>query len=527
MIELRGDVAIIGSGFGGSLLALILKRCGRRPILLERGRHPRFALGESSTPLADQALRRMAERYGLPRLTPLASYGAWTRQYSDLMRGPKRGFSYFRHEIGRPFEPRADRATELLVAANPDAERADTHWLRRDVDHFLVRAAADAGIEYLDETEVTSIARERGWQLIGRRGADPVRISADFVVDASGTAGVLSRLLDLPDRTRRMRTHSWTIYGHFRSVRRWKEIYGAAGGDTGAHPFPCDDAALHHFFDGGWMYVLRFDDGVSSAGFCLDPRRHPQPDADEPPQRTWREWLDRFPSIAAQFRAAEPVRPIVRTGRIQRLTGRAAGPDWALLPAAACTIDALHSTGIALTLTSVERLAEILARDISDAAAANARARSLREYDRALRRELRWIDRLVAGCYRASECFPLMTAYAMLYFIAATSCEAAEPDTTSSDAGGVRSVGDCEAGPAAATGFLRAADPGFRRVGAAAYRRVCELMRGASAPSADAIEAFRAGLAADCEALNVAGLFDPARRNLYPYVAGSHPFHIK
>ncbi|MCY3969170.1 MAG: NAD(P)-binding protein, partial [Acidobacteria bacterium] len=45
----RREVVIAGGGFGGSVLARALHAQGRDVLLLERGRHPRFALGESST----------------------------------------------------------------------------------------------------------------------------------------------------------------------------------------------------------------------------------------------------------------------------------------------------------------------------------------------------------------------------------------------------------------------------------------------------------------------------------------------
>jgi FADH2 O2-dependent halogenase len=51
--RLDTDVAVVGSGFAGSLVALALTRRGRRVVLVERLRHPRFAIGESSTPLAN------------------------------------------------------------------------------------------------------------------------------------------------------------------------------------------------------------------------------------------------------------------------------------------------------------------------------------------------------------------------------------------------------------------------------------------------------------------------------------------
>ena len=53
MTKIDCDIAIVGSGFGGTLLAIIAQRLGRSAALLERGAHPRFAIGESSTPLAD------------------------------------------------------------------------------------------------------------------------------------------------------------------------------------------------------------------------------------------------------------------------------------------------------------------------------------------------------------------------------------------------------------------------------------------------------------------------------------------
>ena len=66
------DVAILGSGFGGSIAALIAKQLGMNPILIEKGKHPRFAIGESTTPQADIALANIADAYNLPRLKPLA-----------------------------------------------------------------------------------------------------------------------------------------------------------------------------------------------------------------------------------------------------------------------------------------------------------------------------------------------------------------------------------------------------------------------------------------------------------------------
>ena len=93
-MRLEADVAVVGSGFGGSLMALALRKRGRSVVLLERGRHPRFVIGESSTPLANLLLEDLADRCDLPRLRPLTKWGPWQRAYPDVGCGKKRGFSF-------------------------------------------------------------------------------------------------------------------------------------------------------------------------------------------------------------------------------------------------------------------------------------------------------------------------------------------------------------------------------------------------------------------------------------------------
>src|SRR4029450_8865545 len=71
----RCDVAIVGSGFSGSLMARVLAVLGYDVVLLERGAHPRFAISESTTPLANLSLERLGRRYGLAGCYGLAAPG--------------------------------------------------------------------------------------------------------------------------------------------------------------------------------------------------------------------------------------------------------------------------------------------------------------------------------------------------------------------------------------------------------------------------------------------------------------------
>src|SRR2546423_6139297 len=179
------DIVILGSGFAGSLMAMIATRLGRSVLLIERGRHPRFAIGESSTPLANLLLEELATRYELPRVLPLAKWGSWQRTYPQIGCGLKRGFTFYRHEPGIAFGGAADRSDQLLVAASPSDHVADTHWYREEVDAFLVGEARRMGVDYVDETVLESVeCGEADSVLHCVRGRERMKFKARWVVDA-------------------------------------------------------------------------------------------------------------------------------------------------------------------------------------------------------------------------------------------------------------------------------------------------------------------------------------------------------
>src|SRR5438034_10049448 len=85
------QIVVVGSGFAGSLMAMIAHRLGFSTALIERGRHPRFVIGESSTPLATLLLEELADDYALPFVRPLCNWAHWHETLAltgcRLMRG--------------------------------------------------------------------------------------------------------------------------------------------------------------------------------------------------------------------------------------------------------------------------------------------------------------------------------------------------------------------------------------------------------------------------------------------------------
>src|SRR5262245_60360022 len=177
---------------------MIARRMGRSVGLIERGQHPRFAIGESSTPLANLLLESLAAKYDLPGIAPLSKWGTWQRAHPQIACGLKRGFTFYHHIAGRPWAGNRDRTNELLVAASPHDEIADTHWYRPDFDHFFVREAQKLGADYLDQTDLSNAhVSETGVELNATRRGQPLKLRAQFVVDATGPRGFLHRALDL------------------------------------------------------------------------------------------------------------------------------------------------------------------------------------------------------------------------------------------------------------------------------------------------------------------------------------------
>ena len=483
------DVAVLGSGFGGSLAALLARRAGRSVVLIERGSHPRFAIGESSSPLANLLLEELADRYDLPRIRPLSAWGTWQRTYPEIGCGLKRGFTFYAHEAGKPFRGAPDRSDQLLVAASPNDEVADTHWYRPDFDDFLAREAAAEGAEYLDRTAIAAItAGASGFDIDASRAGRSLRLRARFLIDASGPGGALHQAFGLASTAFPDLPQTEGLFTHFENVRRLETmgILPAAG----TPPYPPDDAALHHVFDGGWIWVLRFNNGITSAGVAATPALARQLRLSEGAP-AWQRLLDRLPTVRDQFAGARPTLPFVHRPRLPFRSRTAAGPGWALLPSAAAFVDPLLSTGFPLTLLGLERLGDAMRTDWGrpafDEKLRRHEARTFLEVDAAAL--------LVSALYARFDDFPVFAALTHLYFAAASFAESA------------RRLGR----PALSGAFLSADHPTF----GPALVRCCRM-----ALSGGDRDELLAAVREAIEPLDVIGLGDASRRNWYPVDPG-------
>ena len=159
------------------------------------------------------------------------------------------------------------------------------------------------------------------------------------------------------------------------------------------------------------MWVLRFENGVTSAGFSLDPDRFPRESAGSP-ESEWSALMARLPAVAEQFSQARPTVPWRQTGRIQRRLARSAGPNWVMLPNTAAFHDPFHSTGNTFTLIGIDRLMDIFERCWQRPELIG----ELERYDRLVQAETEFVDLVVSGSFAGFREFERMIAMSMFYF---------------------------------------------------------------------------------------------------------------
>lgn len=494
------DIVIAGAGFGGSLTALILDQLGFKVCLLEKGKHPRFAIGESSTPIADIILRNLSVKYDLPWLYPFSRYGTWQQSYPDIVCGIKRGFSFFKHYPGKEFSTNKNHNNELLVAASTSDELSDTNWLRADFDNFLVQKVMEAKIDYLDLAEIESCTRNNGWEFSILRDEKRMKIQSSFFIDATGSNNLLQNLFGVTSSSKDFLTDSFALFSHFTEVPYWMDLMHESGLATNDYPYNSDFSATHHILEEGWLWVLRFNDGRTSMGFVLHDA---QSYKDMTTTEIWEGLLSKYPTIRKIFSytklAGQPGK-IIRSPRLQRKLTHCSGPGWVALPHTTGFVDPLFSTGISFSLVGIERIIDSISKHWENQPLLY---QDLKVYETAVFGELQLLDILISGCYQTFDKFEVFSIWSMVYFAITSNYESSrmKGDTTGS--------------------FLHADQLSIKSIAKTSYGGLLKLRNQLNKNKNDkkSIQDFIALIKEQISPINKAGLLDLEVRNMYQRTA--------
>ncbi|UJR87257.1 MULTISPECIES: NAD(P)/FAD-dependent oxidoreductase [Sandaracinus] len=382
------DVTILGAGISSTIVASILARQGLRVVMLEKNSHPKFAIGESTIPTTSGLLSLLAVRYGVPELKHLTSAAALLDNVSNTC-GIKKNFGFVYHRTDAPRHP-----DEFNQVGAGEGWETEAHLFRQDVDAYMLHTAIRYGVRVHQNIDVTSVDLRDDGVITHTKGGRS--FSSKFVVDGTGWDSVIARQEKLRTGLSEIRTHSRSIFTHMLDVRPYEECVSI---DT---PSKLSQGTLHHLFDGGWMWVIPFNNHersknrLVSVGLQLDPRRWPRR-PELAAEDEFREFLQRHPDVALQFRDAKAVREWTVTGnRVQYNSHRNVGKRYALLSHAMGFIDPLFSRGLQNTYAAIAMMIPAILDAFRDGDFSVERFESLNTLQETL---IRGNDQLVHSSY--------------------------------------------------------------------------------------------------------------------------------
>jgi len=351
-LQTNYDIIIVGAGITGSLGATILAKQGYKVLLLERGKHPRFALGESATPLTTYYFAKFSEQFSIPELAELSSYERMSKNTS-LNCGPKELFYYMQHKLGDTPDKTRLGSEEVVV----QTRTVDLQYDRAQLDEYLTDLSVKYGVDYIDQINVDSVEiNDDGVVVHATKENQQQVFHGAFVIDSTGRQSLLAQQMELRIPAEDLKTplNSRCIFTHFENVKDLEEVL--ANGEN----FNIDmtvhrrRGTQHHYFEGGWYWFIPFDNGVTSVGLSLDNDLYPPSDLIA--EEEFKKFTDQLPIVKELLSEAKNTKPYMKTGRTQFSSKQFGGARWALMPASAFGLDAWQSTGITLSFMALDRL---------------------------------------------------------------------------------------------------------------------------------------------------------------------------
>ena len=314
------DAVVIGGGPAGAVCAQRLASRGRSVVVLEKGRHPRFHLGESLLPASLGVLEAIGVIDEV-RDTFMTKRGA---RFVDGVGGESA--RSVRYAFAEAFHARWDHAFQVP---------------RDRFDELLFRRAGASGAELREGCAVTRVVFE-GQRAVGveARGEDgaPLSIAARVVVDASGREALIARGERAVERIPHLdRTALFT------QVRgAWRDV-GERAGDIQIVVFGEGDQR-------GWFWVIPFRDGRTSVGAVVSSAWIRAHQGLKGPEALFGAAVDETPAVAWMLQGAERLFAPGATADFSFRVRDLAGDGWLSVGDAGGFIDPLFSTGAHLAM---------------------------------------------------------------------------------------------------------------------------------------------------------------------------------
>ena len=357
--EQRFDVAVIGGGPGGSSAATALARRGRRVLLLERDRFPRFHIGESQLPWINGVLDELGVRDTIAKAGFVEKWGA----------------SFWEID-GTP-------ASYVDFTAAVESPMPQTFQVpRAQWDELLLRHAEQSGAVVREGHRAVDATFEPDGVTLRYAGADGVvrttRVAA--IVDASGRAGFLARKLGRHEHDPVLQQIA--VHAQYEDVPRAE---GRPAGDIRVLTRP----------DVGWIWLIPISETVMSVGAVVPTELHRR-EAKATAEESLDHYLRTTPASPKVLQDARRVSPARFDADYSYLGTRIAGDRWVAVGDAGAFLDPIFSTGVLLAMQGGLEAAAAIDAGLRTG---DLSARRFARYERTVRKRYRYFRRFVVGFY--------------------------------------------------------------------------------------------------------------------------------
>lgn len=353
---MRYDVAIIGGGPAGSTAGIVLATAGRRVLILEREKFPRFHIGESLLPYTMEAFDRLGLREKMQQRF-LVKHGAEIASAC--------GTREIRFHFKNAFQAKIPTAYQVT---------------RSEFDKVLLDHAAERGAEVREETAVEKMDFGRDDVTLHTRSGSGTRetVSARYVIDATGRNSLIGTVFGLKKPYDGLKKFS--VFAHFDNVERPEGIDGTLTRMVRSSK--------------SWFWMIPLTDTRTSIGLVMNQEDFKA--AKKSPEDMLMATIAEQPIMRARMQGATRVTQVYATGDYSYRNAQLTGDRWILAGDAAGFIDPVFSSGVFLAILSAEKAANALDRALDQP---QKREKLFTEYSRSVNKVMDVYLHFVLGWY--------------------------------------------------------------------------------------------------------------------------------
>ena len=325
------DVVVIGGGPAGATTAAILAEAGRKVLVVERTKFPRFHIGESLMPESYWVFERLGM---LPRLRDSDFVKKYSVQFVTATGKESQPFFFDERdprECSQTWQVPRDRFDQMML--DNAAERGAEVWMEANVNDVILEDAAHDDLPRATGVVVTP------------KDGQPIRVAAKVVVDATGMNALLSKKLGIRKTDPKLRKAS--LFAHYKGCRR------DPGKNAGA------TLVLSTAQNDGWFWYIPLPNDVTSVGVVGDLDRL-MSDKTRTPEQKLEDEIANCPGLADRMPGSQRVSDVHVISDFSYRATRCAGEGWVLVGDAFGFLDPMYSSGVFLALKSGEMAADAI-----------------------------------------------------------------------------------------------------------------------------------------------------------------------